>query len=88
MICAVVSNVDVELVLMGATDVNGTETSTVTGSHVLVQSLDSIRTGELAELLVHVVGARARVVAQPDTEVLDLQRALLMDLILPIRAYS
>ena len=67
---------------------NGTETGTVTGSHVLVQCLDSIRASELPELLVHVVGARARVIAQPDTEVLDLQWALLADLMLSIRTYS
>ena len=56
------------------------ETGTVAGSHVLVQRLDGVRTGELAELLVHVVCARARVVAEPDAEVLHLQRLLLRDL--------
>ena len=56
------------------------ETSTVAGSHVLVERLDSVGAGELTELLVHVVGSRAGVVSEPDTEVLDLQRLLLVDL--------
>ena len=56
------------------------ETRAVAGSHVLVERLDGIRTAELTELLVHVVGAGARVVAEPDTEVLDLQRLLLVNL--------
>ena len=59
---------------------NGPEAGTVAGSHVLVERLDGISTGELTELLVHVVGARTRVVAEPDTKVLDLQGLLLMDL--------
>jgi hypothetical protein len=56
------------------------ESGTVASGHVLVQALDSINTAELTELLVHVVGARARVVSEPDTEVLDLQGLLLVDL--------
>ena len=52
----------------------------VTGSHVLVQGIHSVRSGHLAVLLVHVVGAGARVVSDPDTEVLDLLGALLIDL--------
>ena len=56
------------------------EASAVAGSHVLVERLDGVRTAELTELLVHVVGTRARVVAEPDTKVLDLQRLLLMNL--------
>jgi hypothetical protein len=62
------------------TNVDGTETGTVTRSHVLVQSLNGIGSGELTELLVHVVGAGARVVTDPDGEVLDLLWALLVDL--------
>jgi hypothetical protein len=50
------------------------------GSHVLVKALDCISTGEVAELLVHVVGSGTRVVTEPDTEVLDLQRLGLMNL--------
>ena len=56
------------------------EAGTVAGSHVLVEGLDGISTRELTELLVHVVGARTRVVAEPDTKVLDFQGLLLMDL--------
>lgn len=56
------------------------EAGTVAGGHVLVEGLDGIRTREFTELLVHVVGARAGVVAEPDTEVLDLQGLLLVDL--------
>ena len=62
------------------THVDRPETGTVAGSHVLVERLDGVRTGELTELLVHVVCARARVVAEPDAEVLHLQRLLLRDL--------
>ena len=56
------------------------EASAVAGSHVLVERLDGVGAGHLTVLLVHVVGAGTRVVADPDTEVLDLQRVLLVDL--------
>lgn len=59
---------------------NGPEASTVAGCHVLVQSLDSIRSGELTVLLVHVVRTGPRVVPEPDAEVLYLERALLVNL--------
>ena len=59
---------------------DGAETGTVTGSHVLVESLNSLGAAHLTELLVHVVGAGAGVVAEPDTEGLDLGRTLLVDL--------
>lgn len=59
---------------------DGAEAGTVASSHVLVESLDGLGAAHLTELLVHVVGTGARVVAEPDTEVLDLQRALLSDL--------
>ena len=62
------------------THVDRPETGTVPCSHILVEGLDGIGTGELTELLVHVVRAGARVVAEPDTEVLDLERLLLVDL--------
>lgn len=52
----------------------------MTGGHVLVHSLDGIGPGHLAVLLVHVVGTGAGVVSNPDTEVLDLQGVLLVDL--------
>lgn len=60
---------------------NGTKAGAVTGGHVLVKGLDGIRAGEFSELLVHVVCARAGIVADPDAEVLDLQRTLLVDLV-------
>jgi hypothetical protein len=46
----------------------------------LVKSVDGGDTGHLTVLLVHVVGAGAGIVADPDTEVLDLLGALLVDL--------
>lgn len=52
----------------------------MTGGHILVESIDSGDTGHLTVLLVHVVGTGARVVADPDTEVLDLLGTLLVDL--------
>lgn len=62
------------------TYVDGAEPGTVTGSHVLVERVDGVGPGNLTVLLVHVVGARARVVTDPDTEVLDGTGALLEDL--------
>ena len=56
------------------------ETRTVAGSHVLVEGIDGLGPGHLTVLLVHVVGTGARVVTDPDTEVLDLLGALLVDL--------
>jgi hypothetical protein len=60
--------------------VDGAEAGTVTGSHVLVERLDGIGPAHLTELLVHVVGAGARVITEPDTEGLDLEGTLLADL--------
>lgn len=62
-------------------DVDRGKTGTVARSHVLVQRLGGLSTGERTELLVHVVGARARVVSQPNGEVLDLEGLLLVDLL-------
>ena len=78
---------------------DGVETGTVAGGHVLVESLNSLSAAHLTELLVHVVAgielaswsgradagvlysrSGARVVAEPDTEVLDLEWVLLVDL--------
>jgi hypothetical protein len=56
------------------------EARSVTGSHILVKGVDSISSGKLTVLLVHVVGAGARVVSDPDTKVLDLLGTLLGDL--------
>ena len=54
----------------------------MTGGHILVQSINGSDARHLTVLLVHVVGTGARVVADPDTEVLDLLGALLGDLTL------
>ena len=62
------------------TYVDRPEASTVTGGHVLVECVNGIHPGQLTVLLVHVVGAGAGVVANPDTEVLDLLWSLLVDL--------
>lgn len=64
--------------LNNAEDVDRPEAGTMPGSHVLVKAFDCISTGEVTELLVHVMGSRSRVVTQPNTEVLDLQRFCLM----------
>lgn len=63
----------------GKTYMNAPESGTVAGSHVLVQGLNGGSAAHLAVLLVHVVGARARVVTNPDAEVLDLEGSLLVD---------
>ena len=69
-----------------STYVDRPETSAVTGGHVLVERLNRVGAGHLTVLLVHVVGTRARVVADPDTEVLDLEGVLLGDL--PLHQYA
>jgi len=56
------------------------EAGAVTGGHILVEGIDGGDTGHLTVLLVHVVGTGARVVPDPDTEVLDLLGTLLVDL--------
>lgn len=58
---------------------DGPETGAVAGGHVRVQSVDGVGAAHLAVLLVHVVGAGARVVADPDAKVLDLLGVLLGD---------
>jgi len=82
-----------ELFDVGATDVrgllnldnlenvDGPEPGTMTSSHILVQGSNRVGAGHLTVLFVHVVGAGARVVADPDTEVLDLGGPLLVDLV-------
>ena len=62
-------------------DVDRPEAGTVTGGHVLVEGLDGVGAGHLTVLTVHVVSAGAGVVADPDANVLDLERVLLVDLI-------
>lgn len=61
--------------------VDGSESRSVSGSHVLVQHLNSVGSRNISVLLVHVVGAGSRVVSDPDTEVLDLGGGLLGDLV-------
>lgn len=56
------------------------EAGAVAGSHIGVESLDGGDSRSLAVLLVHVVGTGARIVTDPDTEVLDLHGVLLGDL--------
>lgn len=59
---------------------NCPEPGAVARGHVLVHRLYSVAAGHLAVLLVHVVGAGAGVVADPNTKVLHLRWALLLDL--------
>lgn len=50
------------------------------GGRVLTALRDGSRRGQVSVLSVHVVSSTARVVAQPDAEVLHLQGRLLVDL--------
>ena len=59
---------------------DGPEPRTMPSSHILIETLNGIRARELTVLLVHVMCAGTRVVADPDAEVLDLQRLLFVDL--------
>lgn len=60
-------------------DLDGVGTGTVTRGHVAVALSDGTANGQITVLAVHVVRTGARVVAQPDAEVLDAQRSLLQD---------
>jgi hypothetical protein len=62
------------------TYMNRPEPRTMPSSHILIEALDGIRTCQLTVFLVHVMCTRTRVVTEPDTEVLDLQRFLFVDL--------
>ena len=55
----------------GLDDLDGTITSTVSTSHLLVALLNSTEESVITILLVHVVSTGTRVVSQPDTVVLD-----------------
>lgn len=66
--------------LSDADDLDRAEAAAVAGSQVLVALLHSLNTAHTSILLVHVVGAGARVVAQPDAEILDLERTVLVNL--------
>jgi len=61
-------------------NVDGAEASTVTTSHLLVHASNSVVGCESTELLVHVGGAGARIVSEPDTILGDLFWLLLEDL--------
>ena len=60
---------------------NGVGTSTVTGSHITIALCNSSRDSQISVLTVHVVGTRTRIITKPDTKVLDLQWASVMDLV-------
>jgi len=62
-------------------DLDGAEARAVPRRHVLVHLRDGAREGHVTELLVQVVRERARVVADPDAEVLDGRCVLLVDLL-------
>ena len=59
---------------------DGPEPRTMPSSHILIETLDGIRAREFTVLLVHVMCTGTRVVADPNAEVLDLQRLLFVDL--------
>ncbi len=61
-------------------DLDGVSARSVLGTHVSVALSDGTLGGQVSVLSVHVVCARARVVSQPDGEVLDLQWSSLVDL--------
>ena len=63
------------------TYVNAPKPRTVLRCHILVHGLDSCRSAHLPIFLVHVVCAGSRIVSKPDTEVLDLEGALLVNLV-------
>ena len=66
-------------------DVDGAEASTVASGHIGVASLDGDGAGEFSVLFVHVMGTRARIVADPDTKVLDGGRSLFRNLVVIIK---
>lgn len=65
---------------MDGSYVDGPESGTMAGSHILIECLNSISPRHFPIFLVHVVCAGTRIVTNPDTEVLNLQWALLVDL--------
>lgn len=64
----------------GLDDLDRALTGAVAAVHLLVELVDGADEGGVAELLVHVVGAAARVVAEPDAVVLHVQSLLLVNL--------
>ena len=55
----------------GTDDLDGTRTTTVTSSHLVIKLSNSSRELQVTVLAVHVVGSRTRVVTEPDSVVLD-----------------
>lgn len=64
----------------GSDDLNSVSDSAVTTAHLQVHLLNSAAESDVAVLLVHVDGTRARQVAQVDAVVLDASRLLLENL--------
>jgi len=62
-------------------DLNGGSSSSVPSTHVSIALRDGASGGEITVLAIHVVGAGARVVTQPDSEVFHRRRFLLVDLL-------
>lgn len=60
-------------------DVNRATSRSVPRSHIFVKRVNSVDPAELPVLFVHIVRSTSRVVPNPDTKVLDLQRLLLMN---------
>ena len=60
---------------------NSVSTSAMTGSHITIALCNSSRDSQISVLTVHVVGTRTRIITKPDTKVLDLQWASVMDLV-------
>lgn len=58
---------------------NRVSASPVSRAHVAVALCDGAAHAQVTVFTVHVVYSRPRLVAQPDAEVLDLDRALLWD---------
>lgn len=62
-------------------DLDAMSSGAVTGSHVAIALGDGSNDGHVTIFAVHVVGSRPGVITEPDTEVLDLQGLLLLDLL-------
>jgi len=62
-------------------DVDRPEPGSMPGGHILIECLDGFGAGKFTIFLVHVVGATARIITDPDTKVLDFQGPFLVDLI-------
>jgi len=67
--------------LLHLDDLNGGGSGSVPGAHVTVTLSHRAGGRQIAVLAVHVVGTRARVVSEPDAQVLDGSRPLLVDLL-------